>query len=394
MNLSRVGSAMRVIVCVLVLLCGQSVCASVPQESAATQVPKIFMSNVQAVSEHEAPVFSANEMSAFVAAATKADEIHDPMERCLHFPDPPGSHWSREGLTAYCRYSLQETVQLAEFDRLIKSGHARDLDERFSSWEADPKRHPDAFYRFVVVNFGTADPERQPLIESWKQQSPQSAYAFALSGWNYMKIGWRARGGKFAAETAQSNFDAMDNAMERARGDIEMAIRLNSHLSMPYAAMVDIGTATSDTNYAFEGAKQGSLATRDKYPIFIQLTKYTSSRWHGDSKSQQWLLSGVDRFVSNEPLLHVIRPIVLSYAAGIDYDAPSDGQWSVYRTAMDDVSSYSLLTLVGRTALDHGQYALAYVYLSEAARFDSTVQELNDERAQAASQMGSAPVSH
>lgn len=390
MGFYRVRHAVRAVVFVLALLLVPAAFASGVQESSSIQVPTIFMSHVQVVREHEDTVFTSEEMKAFMAAAIKADKISDPMERCLHSPDPPGSHWSRDGLLAYCRYDLQPSMDLAEFDRLIKSGHADELDRQFSSWESDAKGHPDVFYRFVLVRFGVFDPDRQSLIESWKQQSPHSAYAYALSGWNYMNAGWRARGGKFASDTPQSNFDAMDNVMDRARGDIEMSIRLNPRLSTPYAAMIDIGTATGDKNYAMDGAKRGLTATGDKFPIFMQLTKYTSSRWHGDAQSQQWLLAGVDRFASSEPLLHVVRAVVLSYAAGIDYDVPVNGQWSVYRQVLDDVATQGLLRLVGKAALDHDQYALAYVYLSEAERFDPSDQEVRDERMQAASKMASA----
>jgi len=387
MNLKRIRYAALVAVGMLVFSFCPAAVAGALQSGSTTPAPSPLAAPVQAASEQEVAVFSADDMKAFVNAALKADKIRDPMKRCLNFPDPPGSHWSRDGLAASCRYNLQETISLAEFDRLIGSGHAKDLDKRFSSWDADSKRHPNAFYRFLVVRFGKAAPDRQPLIESWKQQSPRSAYAYALSGWNYMNIGWSARGGKPAAETADSSFDAMETEIERSRGDIEMAIRLDPHLSAPYAVMIDIGTLVSDPAYAAEGAEKGVTATRNRYPTFVQLARYTASRWHGDARSQQQLLARVNESIHDEPLLHVIRATVLCFEAEIDHQAPSDHQWSVYRTVLDDVASFSVLQRVGETALDSGQYALAYVYLSEAARFNPADQDVIDERARAASQM-------
>ncbi|MFC4527943.1 hypothetical protein ISN76_05750 [Dyella halodurans] len=328
-------------------------------------------------------VFTPQEMKAFVAATLKADALKDPMKRCLNFPDPPGSHWSRDGVAAYCRFTLQPTVSLAEFDRLVRSGHAKELDQRLSSWEADPNGHPQAFWYFLLTNFPNGDAIRQALVESWKQQSPNSAFAYATSGWNYTHLGWAARGDASAADTPQENFDGMDNSMERARGDVEKAIRLNPNLSVPYATMITIGTATGDQDYALQGAKQGLQIETTKYAVLSRLAIYTSSRWHGTPEARQWLLSQVDQSVSKQPLLHVIPAIVFAYEALIDHTDPIDGDWTVYRRVFDDVAKPSLLEAAGQTAERYRQFAVAYVYLSEAARFDAGNQQVAKSRAHA-----------
>jgi hypothetical protein len=330
-------------------------------------------------------VFTPQEMKAFVAAAVKADALKDPMKRCLNFPDPPGSHWSREGVAAYCHYFLQPTVSLAEFDRLVTSGHAKELDQRFSSWAADSKDHPDAFWHFLLTNFLNGDAVRQTLIESWKQQSPDSAFAYALSGWNYTYLGWAARGDAYGDDTPQASLDAMANSMERARGDIEKAIQLNPKLSAPYATMISLGTAMGDHAYVSQGARQGLQERTGKYAVFTRLALYTSARWYGSPGARQWLLSQVDQSDAEQPLLHVIRPFVLAYDAGIDHRDPVDGDWTVYRRVFDDVAMTSILKAAGEAALRHRQYAVAYVYLSEAARSDASNEELSRERAQSLS---------
>lgn len=381
MGIDRFRNALQVAVFVVSILL-------VNVAGAEQQAPTVVIEKIH-VTESESPVFSAEEMKAFVAAATKADEIKDPMKRCLNYPDPPGSHWSRDGLLSYCRYIVLRTVSPDEVRRLVQAGQAKELDQRLSALDSDPKGHPSAFYGFLI-DLPSGDATWQATIESWKQQSPKSAYAYTASGWDYTSIGWDARGAKWAADTPQSNFDAMENAMERARGDIEMAGRLNSRLSAPYAGMINIATAVSDKGYALDAAKRGLQLARDKYPILVELAKYTSSRWYGNEKSRQWLLSQVDQYASDEPLLHVVRAIVLSFEANIDYDAPADGEWKVCRQALDDVATRGLLRGVGKAALMHGQYAVAYVYLSEVARFNPADQESADRRAQAAAMMGAA----
>ena len=40
---------------------------------------------------------------AYLQAVHAADRIVDPLERCLAFPDLPGTHWSRDQTVAHCR---------------------------------------------------------------------------------------------------------------------------------------------------------------------------------------------------------------------------------------------------------------------------------------------------
>jgi hypothetical protein len=58
---------------------------------------------------------------------------------------------------------------------------------------------------------------------------------------------------------------------------------------------------------------------------------------------------------------------------------------TVYRRVFDDVAMTSILKAAGEAALRHRQYAVAYVYLSEAARSDASNEELSRERAQSLS---------
>ncbi len=48
---------------------------------------------------------------AFIEAMKKAEAIADPLQRCLAYPDPPDSHWSRDTVVAYCHYRLQPLLR-------------------------------------------------------------------------------------------------------------------------------------------------------------------------------------------------------------------------------------------------------------------------------------------
>jgi hypothetical protein len=55
-------------------------------------------------------VFSEQETKTFLAAVERAENIADPVQRCLAYPDPPGSHWSANAVHAYCQYRYQPII--------------------------------------------------------------------------------------------------------------------------------------------------------------------------------------------------------------------------------------------------------------------------------------------
>ena len=346
--------------------------------------PAVVAPSVPDKIEHDpSSPFSLEEMRAFVAAATEADKLKDPLQRCLHFPDPPGSHWSREGVVAYCNYMFQPTMGFAEFQRLVTSGQAKEVDARLAKSAADPAKHPEAFWHFLIEDLNEADPVRLALVESWKQQSPSSAYAHTAAGLQYMRAGWQARGDKFAGHTSDESMEAMSTLVARAVGDLERANRLDPKLSATYAVMIEAGSLSGDPSYAAAAAKRGLAVDAGAFPILSALVMYVSDRWYGNDALQTWLLEQVSQASARRSLAQTIRSRVLSDRARIDFQAPEEPDtWSVYRKVFDDVSYFRTLKSAGDTALRNGQYDVAYVYLSEASRYDGTDDAVKSGRAQ------------
>ncbi len=69
--------------------------------------------------------------AAFIAKAKEAEEIADEFQRCLHYPDPPGTHWHPDTTAAYCGRRHLATLSLADVGKLIDEGKAAELEEIF-----------------------------------------------------------------------------------------------------------------------------------------------------------------------------------------------------------------------------------------------------------------------
>ena len=72
---------------------------------------------------------------------------------------------------------------------------------------------------------------------------------------------------------------------------------------------------------------------------------------------------------SKNPLLSIIQAKVVADQMGISCFCGSPLDDASYRQIFDQVSSRTDLYGVGSSALENGNYAVAVIYLSEAARF-------------------------
>jgi hypothetical protein len=363
-------SLLRSAVCVATGLFSYPLIASQQAEQLLAAQPQPV--KVQSLDHDSLSPFTADEARTFLAAAAKADKITDLMRRCLSYPDPPGSHWSREGVEVYCRYRLQQSIDFAELKSLVLGGNAAEVDRRLAEWAHDPSKHPEAFWRFLNVNFFGPRPESRDVLEAWKQQSPQSAFAHAASGFSFLRSAWRVRGGKYMADTPQERVDGMDNLLSRADGDLRRAEKLDPSLSAPYAIMMQMGALQGDGELIAMATKEGLSQAPTSFPIFDALEMVTEPRWFGSLEDQSRLLASIDQQAPKHPLLFVVRTAVLMDQADLgacECDQPQ--QRAAYRIVFDQVGTGSALSRAGSNALDNGQYEIAAIYLAEALRFDA-----------------------
>src|SRR6185312_4190120 len=153
-------------------------------------------------SENDAPLpkgrpFTRVEANAFLDAAERAEKIADPLQRCLAYPDPPGSHWDREMVAAYCKYHYQPTITFAQVRQMVQAGRARELDRMFDAALHAQLTDPDARGRLDQIfldDFGEASFDIRSTLDAWKRQSPDSAFAWAASGYEYRQMASQARG--------------------------------------------------------------------------------------------------------------------------------------------------------------------------------------------------------
>jgi len=326
--------------------------------------------------------FMLDEVHAFLAKVRGAEAIADPLQRCLSYPDPPGSHWSPATVEAYCHYNLQKTISFHEAQALIQNGHAAELDRRLAQDLQAQRTRPESHGLLDHTYFNAFDDgsfEVRQTLDAWKRASPNSAFAYAASGSAYVWMAMKARGGAYIRDTPQSNIDAMDRLLALADTDLQRAMALDPQVTPTYVAMIKAGSLSLGDDYVDRAARRGLAVAPDNYAIYGLLSGATEPKWGGSLALMGRVAQMAQAHVKENPML----AILLSAEPAYRYDVcncRSSVSWSAYPTVFDNVASTALLSSAGSAASDNGHPELAVIYLSEALRFQPGAQGVHRQR--------------
>ena len=306
----------------------------------------------------------------FLAKVKTAEAIKDPLQRCLAYPDPPGSHWARDTTVAYCRYRSQPLMSADEIYALIRNGHAAELDRRMAAALQAQRTRPgsrgllDETYR---RNFSRTTAEQRTLLDRWKHDSPASAFAYAASGYAYEEAAGQSRGTDYMANTPQSNVDSMQRLLALADADLRHAIELEPRLTPAYVALIEGGNIGGDNAYLNDVAGQALAADASDYSIYSSLMIVLEPRWHGSLEGMKQLAALAQARVAENPLLRLVLSAEPVYVAH-HCDCDAAAQVAAYDKAFDQPAPAKDLSKAGGNVRDYP--GKAAVYLSEALRFD------------------------
>jgi tetratricopeptide (TPR) repeat protein len=332
----------------------------------------------QPASDAKARIFSSEEVSAFLVQAKQAEAIADPLQRCLAYPDPPGSHWSRDAVVTYCHYRLQPFISFKEVQALIRGGHTAELDRRLAQILHDQQTKQDSIGLLNLTYYADFDyglPEVRTMLDAWKRASPKSAFAYAASGFAYLDAASDARGSAYMQDTPQSKVDAMNRLLSRADLDLRRAIALDSQVTPAYVAMIGVGKmgAGGDGDYAFQAFQRGVTVAPADYSIYSEYMNALQPKWGGSLSSMDRLARMAQTHAKESPMLKLLLAEVLAYQNDV-CNCESRANWAMDPVVFDEAASATLLTNAGLAASSNGFNALSVVYLSEALRFDPTAE--------------------
>jgi hypothetical protein len=344
-----------------------------PQESPLSVARDTSAETVTTPSREPRGPFSSQEFEAFQAGVDKAENIADLTERCIAYPDPPGSHWSRDAVIAYCHYRLQPTLDYSFVVDAMNRRRAVEIDSAFDELvkqNSGTVRPQETIWRSMSDNFQGSSTQLRLMADDWKQQSPHSALAYTASAFVYKSMASNARGSDWESKTPQANIDAMHALLVSAKADLAKSVEIDPSLITPYALMVNVGMLDGDPAYADQGARRGLAVDPASFAIYDVLAMAAMPRWGGSRERQQELIKSAETQAANNPLLLTIRANVLMDVYGLrTCSCQTAEERAAYREVFDQVATARDLLRAGENAKKNHQPELAYVYLSEALRF-------------------------
>ena len=111
---------------------------------------------------------------------------------------------------------------------LLRAKRYADLTRHFEDFQAAFESNPRNEYwpTDAADAFSTADPELLPQLDAWVMASPDSFAPHLARGAYWVDAGYARRGARWASETHQSNFEAMEDAHQRAMANLEKALEI------------------------------------------------------------------------------------------------------------------------------------------------------------------------
>ena len=321
----------------------------------------------------------------YLQAMRKADMIADPLERCLAFPDLPGTQWPEGHAAAHCVAHFAPGITKEEIEVLVGKSDFEGLGQRMrvlDEMHAKTKSSEGIHAAFGLL-LESADIER--IVSKWRKQAPGDLYAEMLRAeWLASQAG-AARGQDTASKTPPAAFARMRQLLDDARvsyarvlagASPDSALRLQALILAQNVAMLD-----GDRNAGDDAFRKAQAMAPDCESLASVRMNMLQPRWGGSYQEMEAYAKTLEPMVRDTPQLQhlVVEPLVhraemLRCRASGCTGLPADnGQIiSLLRRAIDQASdeeAMHALAHMHRNGKVNGDYHESLIMEAQAERF-------------------------
>ncbi|RUL72993.1 tetratricopeptide repeat protein [Dyella choica] len=329
----------------------------------------------------------------FMAEVRRAEGIADPLQRCLHYPNIPGTHWHDDSTQAYCRLLNPPSLSQAQIASLLSQGKAGEVDTAFQGYldaQLRDSSQPGAFEgAFYAAGFRDSDAGTRKLIDQWKQQAPTSAFALVASGMQYLDAAQQARGEGWVSELTNTQVRDMNTQLVLARNDLDRAVSLLPTATAAYREMIYLAALSGDDVYMYQAAEAGLKVDPANFHIRKQMMNQSQPKWGGMFGGVRKQRQEAEDHVARNPLLRMVTSMPAVYAAQCDCGYTKfESLKKVLRAADDNVDGNNLFDLA--QVAYHLAPRPAIELYSESLRFNPTDADILRWRAELMMKLGDA----
>ncbi len=242
----------------------------------------------------------------FLLAARRADALPDRLQRCLAFPDFPGTHWPKGLARQHCEYSAGPGFDLNVLARHVDTGDVawmertfRRLQDRHFS-EADFSEHIHSAFEL----FDGGD-ESGRVSKRWLELAPESAFAMTARADYYLQAGWDARGQAWIQNTPVEQQRMMMEYHHKALPLYRHALQKEPKLLQAYVGMISLSrNGEPDNRQVFALARKVDPACKVLMSAQMDALK---PRWGGSYPQMIALDREMVPYMARRPLLAISR---------------------------------------------------------------------------------------
>lgn len=251
-----------------------------------------------------------------LTAVFDAEQIADPMQRCLAYPTPRRYHWPQAFIAARCADSLAPGLTWETFKNAIDSGKATEIDTQLDALLEGyfAKRVPEgALQHAYFDNFRTSSATVKSLIDEWLVQAPASAHAFTARGFHWLATAQKARGEDTIGNTPAEGLADMSKALDTAQRDLERAISINPRVMPAYSGLIQVAKLAGNRDLAERSIRQATQVDPATFFPRAVLSNMYEPRWGGSFEAMDRLAADAMPLVDENPRLVDLK--VTAFAA-------------------------------------------------------------------------------
>lgn len=319
------------------------------------------------------PVSEPSEDHSIIARIEKADLIADAHERCLAYPSPTGVHWSQELIAALCADRFAPHLSWEVFQDKVEDKKAKEIDAQLDAILAAyyAGQVPEGALRLAYyANFDYSAAVVESMIDSWLQQSPDSAHALVARGIHRVARAQEFRGKMFYRDTPIEAIDKMAREAELARTDLERALAQNPRILPAYEALVDVARFSGDGALGADALQRALKVDPKNYYVRKRYAAMLEPRWGGSWEQMDRVASDAAPYLDRNPRLVLLRTLALASRGWPPYHAKDFPRaLELYERGIVEGPDWENLLTGGTSALRSGQHIRAVELYSQILRF-------------------------
>ena len=232
--------------------------------------------------------------------------------------------------------------EILKIRALLKQKEFKNLNKLFEKLELSSQKDISKEHNLFIAYraFEINSKSYSVIFDSWVLATPDSYVPYLARAYYNYHLGWFARGGKWASETKDKQFEEMKVYLDKSTKDIALSLELNSKLSVSFSLLSSISlTEGSDENVVRFMRKALKISPASFY-VRAAYMRAISPKWGGSIEQMLSYVIESSNYLDDNPKLKYLQGFIGTYAGD----------------SKKLVKAYSVADSLYTESLSHGEY--------------------------------------